>query len=91
MKSEQAIKRGAVGTAPIGLAGFAGNILAGAVALLLIAAPASAQTPDADLDAFIRQSMVQGGHPGLAALIIRAGRWFGAATTVWLRCSPPCP
>ena len=79
MKSEQAIKRGAVGTAPIGLAGFAGNILAGAVALLLIGAPASAQTPEADLDAFITQSMVQGGHPGLAALLIKGGAvvWSG--------------
>ncbi len=36
MKSEQAIKRGAVGTAPAGLAGIAGRILTGAVALLLI-------------------------------------------------------
>jgi hypothetical protein len=38
MKSEQTIKRGAVRTAPVGLAGLAGRILAGAVALLLISA-----------------------------------------------------
>ena len=36
MKSEQTIKRGAVWTAPVGLAGIASRILAGAVALLLI-------------------------------------------------------
>ena len=79
MKNQQPIKRGAVGTAPVGLAGHAGRILTGAVALLLIAAPAAAQTPDADLDAFITQSMVQGGYPGLAALIIRDGAvvWSG--------------
>ena len=38
MKSEQTIKRGAVWTAPVGLAGFASRILTGALALLLIAA-----------------------------------------------------
>ncbi len=79
MKSKQAINRGAVGTASVGLARLASSILAGAVALLLLAAPASAQTGDADLDAFVTQSMVQGGHPGLAALIIKNGQvvWSG--------------
>jgi len=38
MKDQYTIKRGAVRTAPVGLAGLAGRILAGAVALLLISA-----------------------------------------------------
>ena len=38
MKRRQIIKRGAVRTAPVGLAGLASRILAGAVALLLISA-----------------------------------------------------
>jgi len=38
MKNEQTIKRGAGCTAPVGPAGFAGRILAGAVGLLLISA-----------------------------------------------------
>ena len=38
MKSEQTIKRGAVWTAPVGLAVLAGGIVAGVVALLLISA-----------------------------------------------------
>jgi len=38
MKNQQTIKRGAVGTAPVGLAGLAGKILTGAVALLLLSA-----------------------------------------------------
>src|SRR3974390_1970889 len=73
MKNQETIKGGATRAAPAELAALAGRIITGALALLLIAAPASAQTPNADLDAFIKQSMVQGGHPGLAALIIKHG------------------
>ena len=50
-----------------------------AIALVQFCAPAVAQTAEADLDAFITQSMVQGGHPGLAALIIKNGE------VVWRR------
>ena len=42
MKKKQSIKRGAVSTAPVGLAGIASRILAGAVALLLISGAFSA-------------------------------------------------
>ena len=38
MKSKQTISHGAIGAAPVGLAGLAGRILTGALALLLIAA-----------------------------------------------------
>jgi hypothetical protein len=65
MKSRQIIKHGAVGTAPIGLAGFAGNILAGAVALLLMSAvfggrawAITAGQPDGN------------GHPNVGAVIV---------------------
>ena len=91
MKNQQTIKRGAVWTAPVGLAGLAGRILTGALALLLIAAPASAQTPDADLDAFITQSMVRGGHPGLAALIIRDGAVVWSANYGLAQVEPAVP
>jgi CubicO group peptidase (beta-lactamase class C family) len=50
-----------------------------AMALVLIPVSAVAQTADSDLDAFIKQSMVQGGHPGLAALVIKNGK------VVWSR------
>jgi CubicO group peptidase (beta-lactamase class C family) len=42
-----------------------------ALAFVLFPRPAAAQTADTDLDAFITRSMVQGGHPGLAALIVK--------------------
>ena len=42
MKDQYTIKRGAIRTAPVGLAGLAGRILAGAVALLLISGGFSA-------------------------------------------------
>ena len=38
MKDQQAFKRGALGTAPVGLVSLAGRIVAGGIALLLIAA-----------------------------------------------------
>ena len=45
-----------------------------AMALVVFSVPAVGQTPDSDLDAFITQAMVRGGHPGLAALVIKNGR-----------------
>ncbi|HWT78730.1 MAG TPA: serine hydrolase domain-containing protein, partial [Candidatus Methylomirabilis sp.] len=79
MNKKPIITHDAVHAVSAKLPALAGEIITGAIALLLIAAPASAQTPDADLDAFITQSMVQGGHPGLAALIIKHGAvvWSG--------------
>src|SRR5512136_2062545 len=91
MKSRQIIKHRAVGTTPVGLAGLAGNILAGVVALLLIAAPASAQTPNADLDAFITQSMVRAGDPGLAALILKNGKVVWGANYGQAQLDPAAP
>jgi CubicO group peptidase (beta-lactamase class C family) len=50
-----------------------------AMAVVQCSGPAVAQTADSDLDTFIKQSMVQGGHPGLAALVIKNGN------VVWSR------
>ena len=64
MKNQQTIKRGAVWTAPVGLAGLASRILAGAVALLLISGAFSAAwaitggEPDGNL------------HPNVGAVIV---------------------
>ncbi len=91
MKNQQTMKRGASRAAPAELPALAGRIFMGALALLLIAAPVSAQTADADLDAFITQSMVQGGHPGLAALIIRDGAVVWSANYGLAQVEPPVP
>ncbi len=64
MKSEQAIKRGAVGTAPAGLAGIAGRILTGAVALLLISAVFGGRAL-----AITFGEPDQGRHPNVCAVI----------------------
>ena len=61
------------------------------MALVLFPGPAVAQTADSDLDAFITQSMVQGGHPGLAALIIKNGQVVWSANYGLAQVDPAVP
>ncbi len=62
-----------------------------AVTLVLSSGPAVAQTADSDLDAFIKQSMVEGGHPGLAALIIKNGKVVWSRNYGLARVEPAAP